>query len=159
MENDSIIHSQAPQDTGLDDITDLLQKMMSGKVTNSDSSNEPHIAGNPSIHSDPNGPSRMCIDLICHRFARSTDQTTLMLFKFFTSAVQKADPKVSILPIDSTKQSLTALVSQKQIDSLTINQLHLYFTSWYREQHYSLSGFLHLSIHNTIFNATEDPYS
>jgi hypothetical protein len=54
---------------------------------------------------------------------------------------------LSFIPVDSTKHSFSALVTQKQIDALTTNQLRLYFTSWCREQHYSLSGFLHLNTH------------
>lgn len=145
IENDLNVPSQALEDTSLNDIMDLLQKTMSGKVTGLDTTNEPPLSSSPSnVYSDSIGLSRMCINLIRHHFARSTDQTTLMLFKSFISTIQKVDPKLSILPINSTKQSFTALVSQKQIDSLTINQLCLYFTSWYHEQHYSLSDFFHL---------------
>ena len=88
------------------------------------------------------------LNLIRHRFARQTDQTTLQLLKSF--AAHKSDPSLVILLVDSTKQSYTALASQKQIDQLTANHLCLYFTSWNREQHYSLSGIIHLQTTLTI---------
>jgi hypothetical protein len=70
---------------------------------------------------------------------------TIQLFKSFITALRKVDSQITILPFDSKKQQYTSLVSNKQIDSLNERQLALYFTPWFKEQHYSLSGFIHLS--------------
>jgi hypothetical protein len=88
--------------------------------------------------------------LIQHKHATSTDLTTLQLFKAFALATKKADKHIVFLPIDSTKQSLSPLVSQKQIDNLTPNQLRLYFSSFYRDQHHSISGFIHIVTSLTV---------
>jgi hypothetical protein len=88
---------------------------------------------------------RFRLNLIRHRFARTTDIKNIQLFESFTIALCKADTQISILPIDSKKQQYTSLVSTKQIDSLNERQLALYFTPWFKEQHYSLSGFIHIS--------------
>ena len=88
---------------------------------------------------------RLRLNLIRHRVARSTDIKTIQLFKSFISALRKADSQISILPVDSKKQQYTSLVSNKQIESLNERQLSLYFTPWFKEQHYSLSGFIHIS--------------
>jgi hypothetical protein len=60
----------------------------------------------------------MWINLIRHRFARNSELTTLKLFQSFATVLRKAVSALSFLPIDSTKQSFTALASQKQIDTL-----------------------------------------
>lgn len=88
---------------------------------------------------------RVRFNLIRHRYARNTELTTLQLFKSFINALKKADKHLTILPCDSMKQHYTLLVSIKQIDSLNENQLHLYFHPWYKQQHYSLSGYFHLN--------------
>jgi hypothetical protein len=69
----------------------------------------------------------------------------LQLFKSFITALLKVDKHLTVLPCDSKKQHYTSLVNMKQIDSLNENQLHLYFHPWYKQQHYSLSGYLHLN--------------
>jgi hypothetical protein len=97
-------------------------------------------------------PVNIHINLICHKHATSTDQTALQLFKSFVTAARKVDPALTVLPFDSTKQNLSALTSQKQVESLTANQLRLYFSSWFRDQPHSLSGFLHL---NTILDVDD----
>lgn len=88
---------------------------------------------------------RMRINLIRHRYARSSEMTTLKLFKSFILTLKKVDKNIVVLPYDSKKQQYTSLVSLKQIEHLNDHQLKLYFTSWFKEQHYSLSGFFHFS--------------
>jgi len=88
--------------------------------------------------------TKVRINLIRHRHATSTDKTTLQLFKDFILAAKRTDPLLIVLPIDSTKQNLSSLTSIKQVENLTTNQLRLYFSSWFRDQPHSLSGFLHL---------------
>jgi hypothetical protein len=87
---------------------------------------------------------RYRLNLIRHKYATSTDLSTLQLFKVFATAAKKTDKTMVFLPVDSKKQSLSPLMSQKQIDSLTSNHLCLYFSSFYRDQHHSISGFIHI---------------
>jgi len=87
---------------------------------------------------------RLRLNLIRHKYATPTDLTTLQLFKSFATAAKKTDKTLAFLPVDSTKQNLTSLVSQAHIDNLTPNQLRLYFSSWFKDQHHSISGFIHL---------------
>jgi hypothetical protein len=109
---------------------------------------------------------RMRINLIRHRFPRSSDMTTLKLFKSFIFILWKVDKNISILPFDSKKQQYTSLVSSKQVEHLNEHQLKLYFNSWFKEQHYSLSGFFHFStmlsfdelFHNPVIDEWMDTY-
>jgi len=87
---------------------------------------------------------RYRLNLIRHKNATSTDLTTLQLFKTFLTNAKKTDKSLVVLPVDSTKQHLTPLTSQKQIENLSPNQLRLYFSSWFKDQHHSISGFVHL---------------
>ena len=93
-------------------------------------------------------PTNVRINLIRHKFATPTEQTSLQLFKSFILTAKKTDPSLIVLPIDSTKQHLSSLTTLKQVENLTNNQLRLYFSSWYRDQPHSISGFLHL--HTTL---------
>jgi hypothetical protein len=88
---------------------------------------------------------RVRFNLIRHRFPRTSELSTLQLFKSFMTALCKADKHLTILPIDSTKQHYTSIISTKQLNQLNEHQLHLYFHSWHKKQHYSLSGYLHIS--------------
>ncbi len=100
---------------------------------------------------------RLRVNLVRHRFSRATDMPTIQLFKSLILALRKADKQLTILPIDSKKQHYTSLVSLKQIESLNERQLSMYFTPWFKEQHYSLSGYLHFSSilsFNDLFNHT-----
>jgi hypothetical protein len=119
-----------------------------------DSEGDPHMDPLPSsppprtttiITTGTPNPINVRINLIRHRHATSTDKTTLQLFKDFILATKRTDPSLIVLPIDSTKQNLSSLTSIKQVENLTNNQLRLYFSSWFRDQPHSLSGFLHLS--------------
>jgi hypothetical protein len=95
---------------------------------------------------------RIRFNLIRHRFAKTSELSTLQLFKSFMGALRQADKHLNVLPCDSTKQHYTSLVSSKQIETLNDHQLHLYFHPWHKKQHYSLSGYLHL---NTMMSFTE----
>ncbi len=88
---------------------------------------------------------RLRINLIRHRFARSSDMTTLKLFKSFIATLRSSDKDLAILPYDSKKRQYTSIVSNKQLEKLNDLELKLYFQPWHREQHYSLSGFFHLN--------------
>jgi cell wall assembly regulator SMI1 len=87
---------------------------------------------------------RFRLNLIRHKYATTTELTTLQLFRLFATAIKKTDKTMVFLPVDSTKQTLSPLSSQKQIDNLTPNQLRLYFSSYYKDQHHSISGFIHI---------------
>ncbi len=85
------------------------------------------------------------INLIRHRYARTTDMPILQLFKTFLHTLRKVDKNITILPYDSKKQQYTSIVSNKQIDNLNKHQMKLYFQPWHHEQYYLLSGFIHFS--------------
>jgi hypothetical protein len=87
---------------------------------------------------------RLRLNLIRHKNATPTDLTTLQLFKAFAISAKKTDKNIIFLPIDSTKQNLSPLISKTQIDNLTPNQMRLYFSSFYKDQHHSISGFIHI---------------
>jgi len=93
---------------------------------------------------------RYRLNLLRHKFATPTDLTTLQLFKAFANAAKKTNKTLILLPVDSQKQSLSPLTSHKHIDSLTANQMRLYFTSFHRDQHHSISGFIHVITSLTI---------
>jgi hypothetical protein len=89
--------------------------------------------------------NRYRLNLIRHKFATSTELKTLQLFKAFAIAAMKTDKNLVFLPVDSSKQHLTPITSQKQVEALTSNQLRLYFSSWFKDQHHSISGFIHIT--------------
>jgi len=90
------------------------------------------------------------LNLIRHKNTTPTDLTTLQLLKAFLLCAKKADKSLVVLPVDSTKQHLSPLLSNKQIENLTPNQMRLYLSSWFKDQHHSISGFLHFSTALTI---------
>jgi len=137
-ENDPPKHLE---DIRLDDTSNFINSNIQAGPTTSNNSQANAQQKNTEEYTNP---TRLRLNLIHHRFARSTDQTTLQLFRSFMSIIKKADPKLIILPVDSTKQQFTSLTSHKQIETLTQQQLHLYFHSWFCKQHYSLSGFIHI---------------
>jgi hypothetical protein len=59
--------------------------------------------------------------------------------------LKTSDPNLQVLPIDSTKQHYTILTSSRQIELLTQSHLRLYFSSFHKTQHYSLSGYIFIS--------------
>jgi hypothetical protein len=87
---------------------------------------------------------RLRLNLIRHKNATPTDLTTLQLFEAFATSAKKTDKNIVFLPIDSTKQSLSPLISKTQIDNLTPSQMRIYFSSFYKDQHHSISGFIHI---------------
>jgi hypothetical protein len=111
-----------PEDIGLDNISEFINSTIQ-TVRNATDHTQLNIS---KPNDDNNNSTRLRLNLIRHRFARSTDQTTLQLFKSFMTIVKKADPKLTILPVDSTKQQFTILTSQKQIDTLNQQQLCLH---------------------------------
>jgi hypothetical protein len=96
----------------------------------------------PTIDTSTN--TRLRLNIIRHKYARSSTSTTLQLFQELSTLLKKADKTITILPIDSTKQQYTPISTQVQIDALTNSQLRLFFTPWNNKQQTSLSGFLHI---------------
>jgi len=147
-----VIQASFPEDLDLSELTTSIVNQQIADAVMEGGDEDPNTTPLPSspprtttvMTIDTPTPVRLHINLIRHKFATSTDQTMLQLFKSFALAARKTDSRLIILPIDSSKQDLPSLTSQKQIEALTPNQLRLYFASWFREQHYSLSGFLHL---------------
>jgi hypothetical protein len=146
---------EIPQDVGIQSITDLFQQTMQLQNNNNDTSTQ-NQTPNTYTTTDPPNPCQLCINIIKPHIARLSEMTMIQLLKSFMTSFRKADPIIAILPIDSKKQDITPLVSQKQIDTLTQTHLCLYFTSRFREQHYSISGFIHikmaLSFDNLLMN-------
>jgi hypothetical protein len=127
------------EDTSLLEVTSLIQEAISNTTI---TKNQPMSQDSSFI--DPPSHTKLWINIIRHRHARNTELSTLQLFRSSTSKIKQIDPNLTIPPIDSTKQNFTSLTTSKQIEKLSTNQLHLYFKSWFNEQHYSLSGFIHL---------------
>jgi hypothetical protein len=99
---------------------------------------------------------RYRLNLIRHKFATSTELKTLQLFKTFATAAMKTDKRLNFLPVDSTKQHLTPITSQKQIENLSDNHLRLYFSSWFKDQHHSISGFIHITTEKKLVELTAE---
>jgi hypothetical protein len=94
---------------------------------------------------------RMRFNLIRRRDT-SCDITTLKLFKSFMSTLREIDNEINILPFETNKYHISPLTNARQINALDDNKLQLYFRSYHRKQHYSLSGYFHVG---TSMNAEE----
>jgi len=146
-----------PEDLGISEVAASIRHRQTVVAMEEDEEVNPHLKLPPNspprtttiTTNEIHAPINVRINLIRHKYATPTDLTTLQLFKSFALAAKKTDPTLMVLPIDSTKQNLSPLVSLKQIDTLTNNQLRLYFSSWFRDQPHSLRGFMHL---NTVLD-------
>jgi hypothetical protein len=133
------------EDLAISEVSDIVRLQMDQDKQLEPGVNDVPI---PAAHRAPQDApvsQRLRINLIRHRFARSSEMTTLKLFKSFVSALRSSDKELTILPFDSKKQRYTSIVSSKQLEQLNEHELKLYFQPWHREQHYSLSGFFHLN--------------
>jgi hypothetical protein len=100
---------------------------------------------------------RIHFNLIRHRGTVS-DIPSIKLFKSFATTLKKVDPSVIILPFHSNKQHYSSLVTLKQIEHMEDNKLHQFFKSYHQRQHYSISGYFHISLvlpFNEIVNKPE----
>jgi hypothetical protein len=88
-------------------------------------------------------PRRVRFNLIRHRNTTSS-QTKLKQFQSFALALRNADQYIGILPYSNDKEFLTPITTVKQINNVDENKLKIYFSSYYAEQHYSLSGYFHI---------------
>lgn len=152
---DTVVAATFPEDLGITAVATFMTRQQQEQSSDMDAEdialnentlNIPQttttiLADQPPVH------SRLRLNLIRHKYATSTDLTTLQLFKSFATAAKETDKTLVFLPVDSTKQHLTSLVSRAHIDNLTPNQLRLYFSSWFKDQHHSISGFIHMSTH------------
>jgi hypothetical protein len=152
--NNSEVPTQAsfPEDLSISEVATSIRHRQRVSAMEEDEEVDPHSNPLPSfpprttmiVTTEVPAPFKVRINLIRHKHATPTELTTLQLFKSFTLAAKRTDPFLMVLPIDSTKQNLSSLTSLKQMETLTNNQLRLYFSSWFRDQPHSLSGFMHL---------------
>jgi hypothetical protein len=133
------------EDLGISEVSDIVRLQMDNDKQNIETNTVPPPPTTQTPIREDHASQRLRINLIRHRFARSSDMTTLKLFKSFISALRSSDREIAVLPFDSKKQKYTSIVSGKQLDNLNDHELKLYFQPWHREQHYSLSGFFHLN--------------
>jgi hypothetical protein len=140
-----------PEDLGIAAVYTFMNHNQQNNVTDMGEDEElppasqEHPPSTTMIISSQIPPKKFRLNLIRHKHATPTELTTLQLFKAFITMAKKTDKTLIIHPVDLTKQHLTSLISQKQVDSLTPNQLRLYFSSWFKDQSNSISGFIHLS--------------
>jgi hypothetical protein len=73
------------------------------------------------------------------------DIPAVKLFKSFTTTLKTVDPSINILPFHSSKQRYSSLTTLKQIQSMEDNKLGQFFKSYHPKQHYSISGYFHIS--------------
>jgi len=147
-----VVAAKFPEDLGIAAVTSLMTRQRQPSEIDEDLRDQqgetivvdqvPPIA--TTIVSQELPSLRYRLNLIRHKNATTTDLSTLQLFKTFAMASKKADKTFVLLPIDSKKQSLPPLTSVKQIDSMTSNNLRLYFSSYHKDQHHSISGFIHI---------------
>jgi hypothetical protein len=97
----------------------------------------------PTIPTVPTN-QRIRFNLISQRNTTS-DSKTIQLFKSFVSILRDIDQYLTILPVSSQKQHLSALTNHKQITATDDNKMLTYFTPYYKKQFYSLSGYFHVS--------------
>ncbi len=74
----------------------------------------------------------------------TSDITTLKLFKSFANTLREVDPNINLLPYEAAKHHISPLTNGRQIHELDDNKLKLYFRSYHKKQHYSLSGYFHI---------------
>ena len=122
-----IIAATFPEDLGISAVSSFMSRQQQDvemeEVGNEDAQTEDPPPSVTTIAAQELPSNRYRLNLIRHKFATSTDLSILQLFKVFAAAVKKTDKTMVFLPADSTKQSLSPLMSQKQIDSLTSNHL------------------------------------
>jgi hypothetical protein len=82
-------------------------------------------------------------NLLRHRGVES-DIPTLQLFREFTTALRVADPMLTILPYEASKQHYSSINTSKQIQALDAQKFHKFFRSYYQRQLYYLSRFFHI---------------
>jgi hypothetical protein len=154
----TLTQASFPEDLDIAEVATSIRNRQGTNAIEEENDGDPHSDPLPSsppktttitTTSNP-APTSMRVNLIRHKHATPTDQTTLQLFQSFVIAAKKTDPSLTVLPIDSTKQNLSSLTSFKQVENLTSNQLRLYFSSWFKDQRHLISGFLHLSTTLTI---------
>jgi hypothetical protein len=122
-----IIAATFPEDLGISAVSSFMSRQQQDvemeEVGNEDAQTEDPPPSVTTIAAQELPSNRYRLNLIRHKYATSTDLSTLQLFKVFAIAAKKTDKTMVFLPADSTKQSLSPLMSQKQIDSLTSNHL------------------------------------
>jgi hypothetical protein len=136
------------EDLAVSEVSDIVRLQMDQDRQHIEETTTMHPHETQTQNREVQASQRLRINLFRHRFARSSDMTTLKLFKSFVAALRSSDKDLTILPFDLKKQQYTSVVSNKQLEKLNDHELKLYFQPWHQEQHYSLSGFFHLNSTN-----------
>jgi aconitase A len=92
----------------------------------------------------PEHSQHIRFNLIRHHGTSCTN-TTLEQFRSFASTLKRADPTVTFLPFQASKQHYSALHNVKQMLEIEENRMYQYFKLYYNKQSYSLSGYFHIS--------------
>jgi len=108
-----------------------------------DSAQTPSITPDHRPNEEHSPHQHIRFNLLWHRGVIS-DIPTLQLFKEFVTVLWLADPMLTILPYESSKQHYSSISTSKQIQVLNAQKLHTFFRSYYQKQHYSLSGYFHI---------------
>ncbi len=99
------------EDLAISEVSDIVRNQLDqDKQQMSNISQQPSIFQQPT--QEPQASQHLRINLIRHQFARSTDMTTLKLFKSFILALCNADKDLTVLPFDSKKT--TVYVNRQQ---------------------------------------------
>jgi hypothetical protein len=117
---DKFVAATFPEDLGIAAVSTFMtrqQQEMSSDMEEEEpppdeENQEPPPTTTMIIADKPPVYPRLRLNLIRHKYATPTDLTTLQLFKSFATAAKKTDKTLVFLPVDSTKQNLTSLVSQ-----------------------------------------------
>jgi len=81
-----------------------------------------------------------------------SDIPIIKLFKSFTSTFKKADPSLILLPFQASKHHYSSISTLKQIKSLEEQKIYQFFKPYHQKQHYSLSGYFHISSELSLAN-------
>lgn len=74
----------------------------------------------------------------------TSDVTTLKLFKSFVNILRDIDTNINILPYENAKHHRSPITNGRQLNEIDDNKMKLYFRSYHKKQHYSLSGYFHV---------------
>jgi hypothetical protein len=107
------------EDLGISEVSNFMSRNQQENSSEMEDNEDQHQVSqeNPSPTTTIVAPDKSVfgfrLNLIHHNNATSTDLTTLQLFKAFITCTKKTDKSLVVLPVDSTKQHLTPLTSQK----------------------------------------------
>jgi hypothetical protein len=143
-------------DSTINDISSGIIPHISSQNT-SETSNGERMANPPityeqpkdTFHTTPKINQCVRFNLIRHRGTLS-DIPTLKLIKSFTQTLCNADPSIIFLPFQASKQHYSSISTLKQISLIDEQKMTQFLKSYHQRQHYSLSGFFHISSSRTL---------